>query len=224
MPYTKYAQMQNAYYAVHHPYHTSAYSSPTSVHHDHHQVDYLDLRVQLRNKLNTGELRNMPVGFPFHYVFDGHSGRISHESFEFREDFWLSSFEEQTHPQSVIFSYSSPTVSSRSYGKMSGSSYHTWRISLPTRSSLPKPPIAYVQVEPSVMKSSYGSVIMSDSRIILRALAISVELGIQITIQLANTEALTPPMRPKKHSSYQSNSIVYIGTYNDGRREILYTV
>jgi hypothetical protein len=65
---------------------------------------------------------------------------------------------------------------------------------------------------------------MSDSRIILRALAISVELGIQITIQSASTEALTPPMRPKKHSSYQPNSIVYIGTHNDGRREILYTV
>jgi hypothetical protein len=135
MPYTKYAQMQNACYAVHHPYHTSAYSSPPSAHHDHHHVDLLNLRVQLRNKLNTGELRNMPVGFPFHYVFDGHSGRISHESFDFREDFWLSTFEEQTHPQSVIFSYSSPTVSSRSFGKMSGSSYHTWRISLPTRSS-----------------------------------------------------------------------------------------
>ena len=136
MPYTKYAQMQNACYAVHYPYPTSAYSPPSSVHHDHQHVDYLNLRVQLRNKLNAGELRNMPVGFPFHYVFDGHSGRISHESFDFREDFWLSTFEEQTHPQSVIFSYSSPTVSSRSFGKMSGSSYHTWRISLPTRSSL----------------------------------------------------------------------------------------
>jgi hypothetical protein len=76
--------------------------------------------------------------------------------------------------------------------------------------------VADVQVEPRVMDTPYGSIIKRDSRVILRALAISLELGIVVTIKLADA-----PSRGYRNPQYVKGAIEYIGTHEDGRQEII---
>jgi hypothetical protein len=49
--------------------------------------EQLEMKVQLRNRLNSGHLSNMPTGFPFRHVMDGRGvPHTSYDSYEFREE------------------------------------------------------------------------------------------------------------------------------------------
>lgn len=82
--------------------------------------------------------------------------------------------------------------------------------------------MAHVQVESDVMHTLYGKSIRKGPSIILRALAISLELGVQITIQLANSAIPLP--RSGKNYPLRQDTVVYIGRQNDGREDILFVV
>ena len=87
--------------------------------------DLASIKVQLMNMLNMDRLPNMPMGFPFRVVYDGHGGSyISRESYEFREHFCLSDHRART--QSVTFSYTAPSNEQKEL---------SWRIAVPSRGS-----------------------------------------------------------------------------------------
>lgn len=66
------------------------------------------------------------------------------------------------------------------------------------------------------MDMPYGNIIKRDPRVILRALAISLELGIIVTVKPADV-----PSRGYKNPQCTRGAIVYIGTHEDGRQEII---
>lgn len=68
-----------------------------------------------------------------------------------------------------------------------------------------------MRVDTQVMNTVYGKYIERDPRIILRALSISLELGLLVTITLENSGDCS--------GLY---SIIYMGTANNGRRSILF--
>jgi len=70
------------------------------------------------------------------------------------------------------------------------------------------------------MDTSYGQSIKREPSIILRALAISLELGIIITIKFA--DATVPPSRGYKNAQWRPGTIVHVGTHDDGRQEVLF--
>ena len=87
--------------------------------------DLASIKVQLMNMLNMNRLPNMPMGFPFRVVYDGHGGSyISRESYEFQEHFCLSDHRART--QSVTFSYTAPSEEQQEL---------SWRITVPSRGS-----------------------------------------------------------------------------------------
>lgn len=89
--------------------------------------DVMNLKVQLRNRLNSCRLSNMPGGFPFHHVFDGHgSAHLSSDSYEFREEFRTSTFDQLPRYQKATISFTSPNSTRNKRN------YLSWRAFLPT--------------------------------------------------------------------------------------------
>jgi hypothetical protein len=88
--------------------------------------DLASIKVQLMNMLNMNRLPNMPMGFPFRVVSDGHAGGlyISRESYEFQEHFCPSDHRART--QSVTFAYTAPSNDQEEL---------SWRITVPSRGS-----------------------------------------------------------------------------------------
>lgn len=80
--------------------------------------------------------------------------------------------------------------------------------------------VADVQVEPAVMNTPYGNCIKMDPFVILRALAISLELGIIVTIKF--WDATVPSPRGYRNAQWRPGTIVYVGTHEDGRQETLF--
>lgn len=70
------------------------------------------------------------------------------------------------------------------------------------------------------MSTSFWKSIKNDPRVILRALAISLELGVLITITVAGP--CTPPLR-QKNGPVTPGSVVYISTSNNGEQELMFT-
>lgn len=89
-----------------------------------------------------------------------------------------------------------------------------------TNYSTDRIPVADVQVEPAVMNTPYGNKIKKDPSVILRALAISLELGVSVTLKFADATA-PPSSRGCKSAEWRPGTIVYIGTHDDGRQETL---
>ena len=88
--------------------------------------------------------------------------------------------------------------------------------------SIEKIAVANVHVEPAVMNTSYGNYIKRDPSVILQALAISLELGIIITLKFANSDAtVAPSSRGCKNAQWRPGTIVFVGTHDDGRQETL---
>lgn len=79
--------------------------------------------------------------------------------------------------------------------------------------------VAEVEVDPSIMKLPYGQRLLRDPRIILAALASSLELGVSIAIKAVNDKAAK---HPESHIPF--GKIAYIGTSNNGQRRILHTI
>ncbi|KAF8220201.1 hypothetical protein L208DRAFT_1417042 [Tricholoma matsutake] len=183
--------------------------------------DVMNLKVQLRNRLNSCRLSNMPGGFPFHHVFDGHgSAHLSSDSYEFREEFRTSTFDQLPRYQKATISFTSPNSTRNKRN------YLSWRAFLPTldpsycRGACDKIAVADVQVEPAVMNTPYGNCIKMDPFVILRALAISLELGIIVTIKF--WDATVPSPRGYRNAQWRPGTIVYVGTHEDGRQETLF--
>ncbi|KAJ7888909.1 hypothetical protein B0H14DRAFT_3429890 [Mycena olivaceomarginata] len=74
-----------------------------------------------------------------------------------------------------------------------------------------KLPTAHVRVDAQVMNTAYGKHIEGDPRIILRALSISLELGLLVTVSLEHRDDYPGTF-----------SVLYIGTANNGRRSVLF--
>ncbi|KAF7372021.1 hypothetical protein MVEN_00060300 [Mycena venus] len=176
-------------------------------------AEQLDTKVQLWARLRNGQLSNMPVGFPFRHVMSGRAiPQISFDPYEFREELDFKSRCSGHLAAQVAFT---PAASGSRHSKKK---YLSWCATLPkldlrpyTRGPPPKVPVAHVRVDTEVMNTMYGAYIERDPRIILRALSISLELGLLVTITLDDCG----------HCSGQYSSVVYIGTANNGRRSLL---
>ncbi|KAJ7735768.1 hypothetical protein B0H16DRAFT_1575315 [Mycena metata] len=180
--------------------------------------EQLDAKVQLYNRLNSGRLSNMPSGFPFRHVMSprGMSTSISYEPYEFREDLRADSRCSGNFAAYVSFT----TAAAESRPTRSKKDWLSWTAHLPKLdlrpysrgpSRKPKVPVAHVRVDPRVLDTVYGKYIERDPRIILRALSISLELGLLVTITLEDCG--------KRSGLY---SVIYMGTANNGHRSIIH--
>ncbi|KAF8162512.1 hypothetical protein K438DRAFT_1942097 [Mycena galopus ATCC 62051] len=172
--------------------------------------EQLDTKLQLHNRLSSGHLTNMPAGFPFRHVTDPRgTPRICYDPYEFREELRSDSRRNGNLAAYVSFTHEN---------YLSKRNYLSWCAHLPkldllpyTRGPPPKVSIAHVRVDSRVMDTVYGKYIERDPRIILRALSISLELGLLVTIS------------PEKCSDCSGlTSIIYIGTANNGRQSVLF--
>ncbi|KAF8827055.1 hypothetical protein HHX47_DHR5001010 [Lentinula edodes] len=168
--------------------------------------DQTDLRVRLFHQLRDASLRShVPGGFPFRHTLSDLKGktkvRVSYEPYDIR----LSN--ENIGPnESIGIVYKGPVSAKHagnnndafaaggSSGPRSSPQYFTWEAYASVREarwngqgymyskSSHKTILAQVRVDPAVMHTSYGKFLRTDSRAISRALAISLELGVLITI------------------------------------------
>ncbi|GLB45215.1 hypothetical protein LshimejAT787_2001200 [Lyophyllum shimeji] len=171
-------------------------------------TDYF--KAQLRNRLNSCKLPNMPVGFPFSHVHDGYGfSRLSYDSYEFHEDLTSHSHRSQSrhHPQA--------TIAFKNTSSRDKVSYLTWQIYLPSpdaaylRHLQNRQAVAHVQVDPAVTRTPFWKSLLNDPSVILRALGLSLELGALLTIH---------PSRSRP------GEIVYTITHKDGRQEPYFIV
>ncbi|KAF9455799.1 hypothetical protein BDZ94DRAFT_1276611 [Collybia nuda] len=193
---------------------------PLRIFGDMSDSDHINLKVQLRNRLNSGQLLKMPAGFPFRYVFDGHGDSYitSGSSFEFQEDFLVSSPNERPRYQNATISYTSAERKGRD---CSWQVFFSSRDPSYCRGSTGKYAVAHVQVEAPVIATRYGRALRLDPSYILKALAVSLEAGVHITIKLANSPVPLP--RPTRNPGpLMADSVVYVARYNDGREDILF--
>lgn len=169
-------------------------------------TDYF--KSQLRNRFNSCRLSNMPMGFPFRHVHDGHGySRLSYDSYEFREDLMshghLCSSSSRHHAPHAIIAFKN--CSSRD--KIP---YLTWQAYLPSPDAMylrtlhNRQSVAHVQVDPAVTRIPFWNSLINDPSVIMRALGISLELDVVLTIHPSNS-------RP--------DEVVYTITHKDGRQE-----
>ncbi|PPQ86683.1 hypothetical protein CVT25_006758 [Psilocybe cyanescens] len=181
--------------------------------------DHVGIKCYLRNLLKRNKLSSMPSGFPFHWdCYE--TSRISHKSYEFREQFCFA--DQRARIQQATFVYSAPDPHARLGQRMM-----SWRIYLPARESAmyrdaPKTvSVAHVEVDSMVMETSFGIDLTTNPRIVLEALALSIELGLLVTIQVASYK--TPKRYPSKRNIYyEPGDILFLATDCTGRSEVAY--
>ncbi|KAL1734226.1 hypothetical protein EV714DRAFT_245653 [Schizophyllum commune] len=167
------------------------------------QIDY---KVQLRSRLATGTLRDTPEGFPF--KVENHA--IVCKSFEHYE----------TLPDGAVAAirFDPPEPHCK---------YFSWRAYVPThcdelqRRSTAKYASGEVQLHPNVLNTRYGKQATRSPIIILRALAVSLELGMLLTIRVADARTMGLP-RNGSASPIRQGDVVFVGTDNAGRREVVF--
>lgn len=72
-----------------------------------------------------------------------------------------------------------------------------------------------------VMETSFGIDLTTNPRIVLEALALSIELGLLVTIQVASYK--TPKRYPSKRNIYyEPGDILFLATDCTGRSEVAY--
>ncbi|KDR80396.1 hypothetical protein GALMADRAFT_208498 [Galerina marginata CBS 339.88] len=207
-------------YACPAPYSSLPRPPPTTILYDRvYNDDHLSVKCHLRQLLKKNKLSGMPAGYPFHCVHDGQGGlAVSRASYEFREHFCFS--DQRARIQHATFTFSAPDFSRY------GSKVNSWRIYLPARESTPTRDapklvsIAHVQVDQLVMETpDFGFELQTNPRILLEALALSIELGVLITVQVANYK--TPMTYPSKRNvRYGAGEIIFISTDDHGRSEV----
>lgn len=79
-----------------------------------------------------------------------------------------------------------------------------------------------MKLDPALLNTSYGRFLRKTPTVLLRALSISLELGVPITITSLDKPVL--PLMPyaRTRDRWQIGDVVYIGTTPDGRQEVLY--
>ncbi|KJA21440.1 hypothetical protein HYPSUDRAFT_42092 [Hypholoma sublateritium FD-334 SS-4] len=186
----------------------------------HYEKDYnhdlTAIKVQLRNFLTRNNLSEMWAGFPFQCMQDIYGrepATVSYASYDFQFHEAFHSLEQRSGLRSVTFQYSSPSP-------RPGSHMMDWTIVVPERQSLRQAhctpgivSIAHVQVNPLVRETSFGFALMTNPHIVQRALALSIELGMLITIQVANRK--TPVCSP--------GQILFLTTDSHGRSQVVST-
>lgn len=81
---------------------------------------------------------------------------------------------------------------------------------------------AEVQVDMAVMRSAYGDRIRYDSRIISKALAISLEYGVKVNIALADYPSITSLTKQSGRNCIVSpGDVVYLASDTDGQQRLL---
>ncbi|KAJ7735771.1 hypothetical protein B0H16DRAFT_1575321 [Mycena metata] len=70
-------------------------------------------------------------------------------------------------------------------------------------------PLLHIELDPTVLNTSYGHMFKNDPRIVLRAMGVSLDKGMPITIKLAN--------------SAHPREILFIGMDQKGKRHLLHT-
>ena len=81
--------------------------------------------------------------------------------------------------------------------------------------------LAHVEVDPIVMETSYGVIFMTDPLVLLEALSLSIELGILITVTVANCK--TPIFHPSNRNlDYFPGDIIFIATDNNYQSEVVF--
>ncbi|KAI5888467.1 uncharacterized protein SCHCODRAFT_02704432 [Schizophyllum commune H4-8] len=167
------------------------------------QIDY---KVQLRARLATGALRDTPEGFPF--KVENHA--IVCKSFEHYE----------TLPDGALAAirFDPPEPHCK---------YFSWRAYVPThchadqRRTTAKYASGEVQLHPNVLNTRYGKQATKSPIIILRALAVSLEIGMLLTIRVADARTMSLP-RNVSASPIRQGDVVFVGTDNAGRREVVF--
>ncbi|KAJ7734577.1 hypothetical protein DFH07DRAFT_988915 [Mycena maculata] len=70
-------------------------------------------------------------------------------------------------------------------------------------------PLLHVELDPAVLNTPYGHLLKNDPRVVLRAMGVSLDKGLPVTIKLANSSHL-------RH-------ILFVGTDATGKRHLLHT-
>ncbi|KAJ3549679.1 hypothetical protein NMY22_g788 [Coprinellus aureogranulatus] len=218
------AHEDRLYYAQTRIHYGNAYRRPSD-----YYDNYNRMKIILKNQLAQAQIPNMPAGFPLHYTADGHgSAFLSEGSYEFRYNLPSSSIygsypESGYVDQAVVFSFSDPFSSTRS-GRDRGK--YVWRISLPTFESNNHPDAqvtsAEVQVDMAIMRSAFGDRIRYDSRIIYKALAISLEYGMKINIALADYSSIASlTKQSSKRCIVAPGDVVYLASDTNGQQQLV---
>ncbi|KAJ6609063.1 hypothetical protein B0H10DRAFT_2065785 [Mycena sp. CBHHK59/15] len=190
-------------------------------------ADELCIKRWLSNRLHdpqTSLLPHMPGGFPFHYLVDGRGrGSLSLDSYEFCEEIPSNIF--MSGPSRrywVTFSYTNHAVRSR-YASHDHRDcpfshrpkhYMSWRAYVAVRdmsycrSETENFPLLHVELDPTVLSTSYGHLLANYPKIILRAMGVSLDKGLPITIKLADYS--------------HPRDVLFFGTDAKGRRELLH--
>ncbi|KAH0578268.1 hypothetical protein H2248_003892 [Termitomyces sp. 'cryptogamus'] len=134
-------------------------------------------KVELAKRLNSCQLSYMFRGFPLPYSFSTHPLSI-----------YNASLEPYDIPEELpIQNYPSGKAVIRFNGHMPRNEYLTWQISLYGPNYMPlrnlRNKVARVQVNVAVSKSFFWQALVQDSSTILRALAISLEIGKDLYIE-----------------------------------------
>ncbi|KAJ7185854.1 hypothetical protein C8R46DRAFT_1343039 [Mycena filopes] len=170
----------------------------------------------------------MPGGFPFHYGVDGRGhGRRSYEPYEFREEipsnvlsmggpqrrYWIT-FSFTSHLNNSDKPHRHRPAEHPSSASPKPQPYMTWRAYLTVRDMSyyrcqpANLPLLHIELDPKTLNTSYGQMFKSDPSLIMRAMGVSLDKGMPITIKLA--ESIHPP------------EIFFFGTDGKGKRHLLH--
>ncbi|KAH6917858.1 hypothetical protein BKA70DRAFT_2812 [Coprinopsis sp. MPI-PUGE-AT-0042] len=174
-----------------------------------------EAKSMLSSLLAHGRLPSMPPTFPF-YPVRNQTGTISQLPYEFRQDLCI--------PQGSSWATQTATISFNTDGKQ-----YVWRVSLPTvgsyQGSRSTPTVvAEVRMDTSIERNGawYFNMLASESQLISKALATSLENGVQIIITQADNAFVTylrnsrPPVR-----SVTLGDIIYTSRNTAGEAQII---
>ncbi|KAJ7697602.1 hypothetical protein B0H17DRAFT_1130214 [Mycena rosella] len=174
-------------------------------------ADEICIKRWLSNRLRDPRsgLPHMPGGFPFHYSVDGRGrGSLSYEPYEFCEEIPSSVLHWADLPGPVKHGASSFTTTVKPY--MSWRAYVAVRDMSDYRSDLLNLPLLHVELDPTVLNTSYGHLLKNDPTVVLRAMGVSLDKGLPITIKLAEYS------HPKQ--------ILFFGTDQTRKRHLLHRI
>ncbi|KAJ6582974.1 hypothetical protein DFH09DRAFT_279367 [Mycena vulgaris] len=220
-----------------HPFKLASAYAPHAAHplkstllYDLSATDELCIKRWLSNRLRDPRsgLPHMPGGFPFHYWVDGRGlGSLSYEPYEFREEIPSNVLAKGGPPRRywVTFSFTTHTErikhGTHSHGVHSSAQkpkhYMSWRayvavrnISRHSNNNIVNLPLLHVELDPAVLNTPYGHFLKHDPSVVLRAMGVSLDKGLPITIKLAD--------------SSHPREILFFGTDQTRKRHLLHRI
>ncbi|KAJ6557898.1 hypothetical protein B0H19DRAFT_1070496 [Mycena capillaripes] len=190
-------------------------------------ADEMCIKRWLSNRLRDPQngMPHMPGGFPFHYFIDGRGrGTLSYEPYEFCEEipsnilpigglsrrYWVT-FSFTNHTNCDKSANHRDRIHSSSHKRrayMSWRAYITVRDISCYRSELLNLPLLHIELDTAVFNTSYGHLFKNDPSVVLRAMGVSLDKGMPITIKLAD--------------SSHPREILFFGTDTTGKRHLLH--